>query len=358
MVVPRHYTLIVPRADRTGPTNVAVDLGNAAAKAGWKVDLLFLSGQVLRDDLEAFADVRQLKLADLTALGGVVHTHGLRPDLVGWLLSWNRKCTVVTTLHGHFPQHLTYDHAHWQVAIVWAIWRWSLRRFAARVCISHAMRRHYQRQLPGLTFDVAYNSRSQPAEVAPLPEPLQHWLQGQRAAQRLVLAYVGALSARKNVGFLLQAVADTSHLCLVLCGRGPLEGQIAAMSKQPELNDRVLMLGQVSNASAVIAQSDMLVLASYAEGFPLVVLEAASVDRRSLLSNIAVHRELAVLGLGATFARGSTRDFARAATQLATRPHDGTTSALWKDRFSPQAGFSRYEEIFGQHPAASTHHHD
>lgn len=144
----RSYTLIVPRADRTGPTNVAVDIGSAAAAQGWRVTLLYLSGQPSRDDLDAIHEVRKFRFADVFRTRGVVHSHGLRPDLAAWLFTWNRRCVVASTLHGHFPGHLAFDYSPCKVKIAWWVW-------FDRACQIQASRLHFSNHGPPLSAPVS-----------------------------------------------------------------------------------------------------------------------------------------------------------------------------------------------------------
>lgn len=340
--------MIVPRADRTGPTNVAVDIGRAATDAGWQVGLLYLSGIPSRNDLGSFIEVRRWRLRDLWSLDGVVHTHGLRPDLVGWLISWTHRCRIVTTLHGHFPQHLSFDYAPWKVRLAWGLWSRALRRFDLRVCISKTMLRHYERSVPRQRFTLAYNFRSPLVEAGGgLSVETLQWFERQRAANRVVLVYVGSLTDRKNISTLVHEVSHCPELALVVCGQGPLSSALAFIVKDAA-TDAILLAGQLASPEKAVALSDVLVLPSHAEGLPLVVLEAARAGVPSLLSNITIHRELAAAGLGTTFDRHSFRDFRAKAIALArgrSGEADENLMAVWRERFSPEEGFSRYEQL-------------
>lgn len=354
MTISRHYTLITPRADYSGPCNVAVDIGRAALERGYRVSLLYLSGDNLRDDVGGFSEVRRWRLMDVLSRSGVIHTHCMRPDLVGWLFSWNPKCRVLTTLHNYFLFDLSFDHAAWLVRLAYAVWSRALGRFDVRVCISETMRRYYRRVLPRLDFEVAYNFRSgSPSDGTVIGVRLSEWLRAQTDAGRTVMAYVGSFIPRKNLRRLVDAVADSAGLALVLCGGGcehdALEGQI----EERKAAGRILLAGWVSDPRAVVARCHLLVLPSFAEGFPLVALEALQAGRPCLLSNIAVHRELARAGFGVTFDRHGFSDFAEK-TGLLVRSHapvgecDGTLTALYKRRFSAERGFSRYQELISR----------
>lgn len=351
MTTSRRYTLIVPRVDRTGPCNVAVDLARAAAAAGWSVQLLYLSGTPSRDVGDAAIPVRRVRIADLFSLRGVVHTHCLRPDLLGALLRLNRRCLVLTTLHNYFLFDLAFDHSRWKVRLAWWIWSRAIARLHHRVCISQAMRRYYRRLLPGSTFDLAYNFRTASVGAPPpLSATLKDWVSRQRSRGRIRITYVGSLSPRKNLLPLVRAVAAAPELALVLCGEGPLRPALEAAIAEHDAADRVVLAGQVARPDGVLAQVDMLVLPSLAEGLPLVVIEAASMGVPSLMSNICVHRELAALGLGTTFERHGFGRFREAAHRLAAQSSPAARErlvALWRQRFSPEPGFAAYERLFG-----------
>ncbi len=350
MTEPLAYTLIVPRVDRTGPTNVAVDIGSAAAAQGWNVTLLYLSGMPSRDDLGKFADVRRFRFIDVLRTRGIVHSHGLRPDLVAWLFTWNPRCLVASTLHGHFPGHLAFDYPRWKVKLAWWLWSAALSRFDHRVCISQTMVRHYRRQLPGLSLNLAYNFRGDALPVMETPrEGVHSWVQRQRAAGRVVLLYAGSLSTRKNILALVHAILRLPDISLLMCGEGGERSRIEKLLDEQDTQSRLLLAGHVANLRAYLRMVDALVLPSHAEGLPLVVLEAASEGVPSLMSNVAVHRELARFGLGMTFDRHTFSDIRNRAFDLALGRSpfsDAQRIQLWKSKFSPEQGFARYEYLF------------
>jgi glycosyltransferase involved in cell wall biosynthesis len=353
MMKSRNYTVIVPRADRTGPTNVAVDIGLAAAANGWNVTLLYLSGSPTRNDLGVFCSVRKFRFIDLFRIEGIVHSHGLRPDLAAWLFTWNPRCVVASTLHGHFPGHLAFDYSQHKANVAWWIWSRALTRFDHRICISKTMVRFYKRQFRNVSLELAYNFRADdPVEDNGISREMLEWLKQQRSAGRIVLLYAGSLSARKNVLALVEAILESEGISLLMCGEGAERHCISERVEARAPESRVLLVGHVRNIKAYLRVCDILVLPSHAEGLPLVVLEAASEGVPSLMSNLTVHRELAGLGFGDTFDRFSFHDFQGKALLLARErspESDARRVHLWNTRFSPRQGFARYAELLTQH---------
>lgn len=339
------YTLITPRLDTTGPCNVAAELAQAALTRGWQVRWLYLSPGPGRDDLGGLHEVRRLRITDLWRLSGLVHTHCLRPDLLGALLAGSSRRTVITTVHNNFLADLRHGYPGWKVRLAWSLWRRAVARLDRRFCVSQASQRHYARLAPELRFDVAYNFRAS-ARNGALPAPLSTWVAAQRAAGRTVLAYVGTLSTLKNVAALLPAVAAAPELALVLCGDGPLRPTLESAAKG--LRDRIHFAGHVAQPGPVLEQADALLLPSLTEGMPLVVVEALRAGCPCLLSNIAVHRELVALGAGLTFDHRSFTDFHAQLRTLLTRAtpeYRMGLRRLWENHFSSAAGFTPYAAL-------------
>ncbi len=344
-----HYTLIVPALDRTGPVSVAVDIGIAARDKGWQVRLLYLTPVVPRDDLGFANEVRQFRFSDLWRLRGVVHTHCLRPDLLGLALTWNRQVTLVTTLHNFFLFDVGFDKPRRYVDVAWQVWKRSLQSFDVVVCISEAMRRYYSRCLHEQPLQMAYNFRAKQPALPADPATLA-WIQSRRACGDVVLVFVGALSERKNIRGLVTSLAAAPSLSLIVCGRGPLCVELQAIVLSRGLQKRVRLEGQVLSPTSITRHADALVLPSYAEGFPLAVLEAASVGVPALMSNITVHRELAGLGFGLTFDHRRFTDLVQIAQALRLNTPTPSTDliALWSREFTPEAGFARYEKLIAE----------
>lgn len=84
---------------------------------------------------------------------------------------------------------------------------------------------------------------------------------------------VGRLVPIKNFDVVLDAWTELS-IPLRIVGDGPEYKDLAERAKRLDLLDRVEFLGERSDVSDLMAQSDLLVAASDNEGFSYVVLEA------------------------------------------------------------------------------------
>jgi len=342
------YTLIVPSLEPVGPVNFAADIGASARKSGWKVRILYLSNSLRQVDLGFAFEVRKFRISDIWLLCGVVHTHCLRPDLLGIFLGWNKKIKLITTVHNFFLIDLGYlINNQFLIKAAWYLWIFSLKFFDHVVCISEAMRQYYYKNIPDQKFDLIYIFRSKVMVFSP-PSDILAWVKGRKCEGDIVLSFVGIWSERKNVLGLIDALSFTKSISIIFCGDGPLRESVHDKVISNELQGRVFLAGRVDCPVSIIQQSDALVLPSFAEGFPAVVIEAASVGVPSLLSDIDVHREIASVGFGCTFNHLNFSDFLEKAQMLChsiPAPSLELTS-LWSKKFTPVAGFAYYESLF------------
>lgn len=109
---------------------------------------------------------------------------------------------------------------------------------------------------------------------------------------------VGRLSAQKGQLLLVDAfaalVAGGADARLVLAGDGELRGAIEARIASHRLGDRVAITGWVASDEirALLRESRALVLPSFAEGLPVVIMEAFALARPVVSTYVAAIPEL------------------------------------------------------------------
>ncbi len=104
---------------------------------------------------------------------------------------------------------------------------------------------------------------------------------GDTKAEPFTFIHVARLSAVKNQALLLEAAAllrrqTTQPWQLWLVGDGGLRQQLSAQHDALGLGDTVQFLGERTDIAALMAQAQVFVLSSDAEGIPMTVLEAMS----------------------------------------------------------------------------------
>ena len=150
-------------------------------------------------------------------------------------------------------------------------------------------------------------------------EPRQH-LKGQAH-----LLFVGRLAGVKGVPLLLSAIEELGDsvpgLRLTVVGDGPDRQVLEEQAKA--LGDRVSFVGYKSQAevAALLAKSDALVLPSFAEGVPVVLMEAMAAGLPVITSRIAGIPELVKHGeSGLLTAPGNLAQLTTALREILTEP--------------------------------------
>ena len=339
------YNIIIPRLDYTAPINVAIDLAAESIKFGYKVNLYYLSDFPVRSDLSKFNIIKKFNFFDFFKINGIVHTHGLRSDLVGGLLSFKKKCITVTTLHGEYPNHISYSYPSWKVKVASLLLFIALGRFSCVVCISDSMRKHYKKILPHINYELIYNSRSLARKTQQSNEntKILQWINEKKKKKFFVLCYVGSLTTRKRILPFIKFLFNFKKTALIICGEGNLT---SAVEEAIYKNNNFLYAGYIDNPSCIISKSDILVLPSYDEGFPLVILEAASVGVPALLSDIKVHREISRLGFGNTFKFGDINSFRESLQETIKTSDSLKLKDMYIKKYSSTSGFKKYDFLF------------
>lgn len=118
------------------------------------------------------------------------------------------------------------------------------------------------------------------------------------ADETVRIVCVGRLSPEKGIAGLLQAVAaldpERARVQLILVGDGPEQESLAALTSELGLAPSVTFRGRLPEQHTLgeIAGSDILVLPSFMEGLPIVLMEAMALGLPVLASRVAGVPEL------------------------------------------------------------------
>lgn len=150
---------------------------------------------------------------------------------------------------------------------------------------------------------------------APLPEGGPH------------LVAIGRLAEQKGFSLLIEAVAraapDLPGLTLTILGDGPLRGDLEAAIAARGLTGVVRLAGWADETAVreALAAAQVLILPSFAEGLPVVVMEAMAAGRPVIATAIAGVPELLRAGReGWLVAAGDAEALAEAIRNLAETP--------------------------------------
>jgi glycosyltransferase involved in cell wall biosynthesis len=233
-------------------------------------------GEALGHDTpRLFKAARELaeRLADAGA--DVVCCHGYKANLVGRLAARRLEIPAVAVSRGwtgESPRVRLYERLD----------RWHLRWMDHVVCVSHAQaRRVRQCGVEAARISVMHNA----IRVSRLSRLDWPWAQARRRLEGLftwtpaiILGAAGRLSPEKGFDLFVRAAKRLSpsykKVGFVLFGDGTLRQRLARQVQAAGLETRLVLAGHRTDLDSLLPGLDGLVLPSWTEGLPNVVLEA------------------------------------------------------------------------------------
>jgi glycosyltransferase involved in cell wall biosynthesis len=196
----------------------------------------------------------------------VLHTHGYKADIYGYLAARSERKPVVATCHNWVGGTAALD-------IYNRLDRWVLKRFNAIAAVSETVREQLIHSgIPANRIKVIDNGIDVEAFARP------QLLTESRVAGEKVIGVVARLDLQKGFEYLLIAVRELCNrfqgLTVVISGDGPDRQGIEKMIERYGLQNNVVLAGQQSDMPSVYAAMDLFVLPSLNEGLPMTVLEA------------------------------------------------------------------------------------
>ncbi len=154
-------------------------------------------------------------------------------------------------------------------------------------------------------------------DVAEVREAAKHDVHSGGGDEDIHIGYFGLLTRRKRVEIAVQAVGKLLHdyahknVRLHIAGDGPLRPSLARLAGELGLGSRMVFYGYLPQPFALMNKMNLIVLPSDAEGLPRCLMEAMSLGKTCLASNIPGMTELIRHGeTGYLFQKGNAEELA------------------------------------------------
>ena len=100
---------------------------------------------------------------------------------------------------------------------------------------------------------------------------------------------IGRLNEVKNHQFSIEIAEELkgrdTDFTIYFVGQGPLENALKKQVKKRNLEDKIVFLGLRTDITELMASADYMIMPSFHEGFPVVLVESQAVGLKSIVSN-------------------------------------------------------------------------
>lgn len=222
----------------------------------------------------------------------VIHTHGYKSHLYGYIAGRESSCAMVATCHGYHSAFRDIT-ARLRKRVYAGIESLLFRRFDRVVAVSQGL------------SDALRSAHVAPEKLAVIANGIDvdrfaraHPSADLLAAKagRLAVGVVGRLTEGKGHRQFLQAgraiLAAHPETVLMIIGDGPQREELEAYARELRIEQSTIFTGRREDMPSVYAALDVVVLPSLFEGMPVVVLEALAANRAMVATRVGAIPEL------------------------------------------------------------------
>ena len=197
----------------------------------------------------------------------VLHSHLFHANVLGRLTAWRAGVpVVVSTIHVAEPRR-------WHLVLE----RWTAPLATQLVAVSAGVRAHMVERARLRAERILVIPNGVDVSRFSLARGEFRRREGIPAGCTLITT-IGRLDTQKGFPYLLEAAREVAlrhpDVCFLVVGEGPRRRDLVSLRDRLGLKERVRFLGFRTDVPQILADSDLFVLPSLWEGFPIALLEA------------------------------------------------------------------------------------
>ena len=209
----------------------------------------------------------------------ILHCHGYKADVLGFLACRQLEVKKITTLHGWWTgRSLKLKFYNWLDYL-------AVRKFDRIVAVSGPIRDTLEKKgmPPGRLLCIENGVDIKKSGTA---NGDRIRLELQLPYGKTILGIVGRLSKEKGHRYLFSAIQTMNDVILLVVGNGPLEAELRRLAESFHIKEKVIFVGFKPDVKDYLAATDIFVLPSLTEGLPLALLEAMAAGRPVIASDV------------------------------------------------------------------------
>lgn len=214
----------------------------------------------------------------------ILHCHGYKSDVIGFIAALFTGVKLVTTLHGRWVGETLRQKTHnfFDIAVI--------KHFGKIATVSQAIK------------DILLEKKNFIGKVVVIPNSVD--LEKFRETKDIsevrknlhinpdarVVGIVGRLSIEKGHRYFLEAAAkiinNINDVVFLIVGEGPLKKDLIECASKLGIQDKVIFAGVRNDIPDIFAMLDIFVLPSLSEGLPMSLLEAMAAQKPIIATEV------------------------------------------------------------------------
>jgi glycosyltransferase involved in cell wall biosynthesis len=320
---------------------LTADLCTLASAWGFRTHIFESYGKI------SFSAIGQLRNFIKSNDIHILHGHGYKTDIIGWLSVQGTSCKILSTPHGWSKK------AGIKLGLYEMLNRCLFPFFDSVAPLSKDLYRGLKR-VPGLIHKLHFIENGVDIDeinsVTQISPDLCEW----KEKGYFVIGYIGQLIHRKGIDILLRALADLNmpNVRLALVGEGEQQDFLATLADRLDIAGQVRFFGFRKDRISLLKGFDIFVLPSMLEGIPRCLMEAMAAGVPVLANDIPGCQELVVNNVtGLAVKVDSSRSLAAGITELLTdeslRHRLSTAGRMFvSERFSSNRMANQYLDLY------------